>query len=134
MHKVLADAGIGSRREMEELILAGRISVNGSPAHVGQRINFTDQVRVNGKIIKLNLVPPPIRVLAYHKPVGEIVTRDDPHKRPTVFKKLPVVKSGRWIAVGRLDINTEGLLLFTTSGELANRLMHPSRKLRGNML
>jgi 23S rRNA pseudouridine2605 synthase len=129
LHKVLADAGVGSRREMEELILAGRISVNGSPAHVGQRINFTDQVRVNGKIIKLNLVPPPIRVLAYHKPVGEIVTRDDPHKRPTVFKKLPGVKSGRWIAVGRLDINTEGLLLFTTSGELANRLMHPKSEI-----
>jgi 23S rRNA pseudouridine2605 synthase len=129
LHKVLADAGIGSRREMEELILAGRISVNGSPAHVGQRINFTDQVRVNGKIIKLNLVPPPIRMLAYHKPVGEIVTRDDPHKRPTVFKKLPGVKSGRWIAVGRLDINTEGLLLFTTSGELANRLMHPKSEI-----
>ena len=129
LHKVLADAGIGSRREMEELILAGRISVNGSPAHVGQRINFTDQVRVNGKIIKLNIVPPPIRVLAYHKPVGEIVTRDDPHKRPTVFRKLPNVKSGRWIAVGRLDINTEGLLLFTTSGELANRLMHPKSEI-----
>ena len=129
LHKVLADAGIGSRREMEELILAGRISVNGSPAHVGQRINFTDQVRVNGKIIKLNIVPPPVRVLAYHKPVGEIVTRDDPHKRPTVFKRLPNVKSGRWIAVGRLDINTEGLLLFTTSGELANRLMHPKSEI-----
>ena len=129
LHKVLADAGVGSRREMEELILAGRISVNGSPAHVGQRIIFTDQVRVNGKIIKLNIVPPPIRVLAYHKPVGEIVTRDDPHKRPTVFKKLPSVKSGRWIAVGRLDINTEGLLLFTTSGELANKLMHPKSEI-----
>lgn len=129
LHKVLADAGIGSRREMEESILAGRISVNGSPAHIGQRINFTDQVRVNGRIIKLNLVPPPIRMLAYHKIIGEIVTRDDPQKRPTVFRKLPSVKSGRWIAVGRLDINTEGLLLFTTSGELANRLMHPKSEI-----
>ena len=129
LHKVLADAGVGSRREMEELILAGRISVNGSPAHIGQRINYTDQVRVNGRQIKLNIVPPPIRILAYHKSIGEIVSRDDPQKRPTVFKKLPKIKSGRWIAVGRLDINTEGLLLFTTSGELANRLMHPKSEI-----
>ncbi len=129
LHKILADSGIGSRREMEELILAGRISVNGSPAHIGQRINFTDQVRVNGKVVKLNLVPPPIRVLVYHKIIGEIVTRMDPQRRPTVFKKLPAVRSGRWIAVGRLDINTEGLLLFTTSGELANRLMHPKSEI-----
>ncbi len=125
LHKVLADAGMGSRREMEELILSGRISVNGSPAHIGQRINHNDQVRVNGKLIKLKLTPPPTRLIAYHKPIGEIVTRDDPKKRPSVFKKLPLIRNGRWIAIGRLDINTEGLLLFTNSGELANRLMHP---------
>jgi len=125
LHKVLADAGIGSRREMEELILAGRVSVNGTPAHIGQRILHSDQVKVNGKPIRIRVAPPPIRVLAYHKPSGEIVTRDDPQARVTVFKKLPPVRFGRWIAVGRLDMNTEGLLLFTTSGDLANRLMHP---------
>ena len=125
LHKVLADAGVGSRREMEELILAGRVSVNGTPAHIGQRILHTDQVKVNGKPIRIRVAPPPVRVLAYHKPAGEIVTRDDPQHRVTVFKKLPPAKFGRWIAVGRLDLNTEGLLLFTTSGDLANRLMHP---------
>jgi 23S rRNA pseudouridine2605 synthase len=125
LHKLLADAGVGSRREMEELILAGRVSVNGTPAHIGQRILHTDQVKVNGKPIRIRVAPPPVRVLAYHKPAGEIVTRDDPQHRVTVFKKLPPAKFGRWIAVGRLDINTEGLLLFTTSGDLANRLMHP---------
>jgi 23S rRNA pseudouridine2605 synthase len=125
LHKVLADAGIGSRREMEELILAGRVSVNGTPAHIGQRILHSDQVKVNGKPIRIRVAPPPVRVLVYHKPAGEIVTRDDPQSRVTVFKKLPPAKFGRWIAVGRLDLNTEGLLLFTTSGDLANRLMHP---------
>ena len=112
LHKVLADGGMGSRREMEELILSGRISVNGTPAHIGQRIAHNDQVRVNGRLLKVKIDPPPIRVLAYHKPVGEIVSRDDPEKRPSVFKNLPKIKGGRWIAVGRLDINTEGLILF----------------------
>jgi 23S rRNA pseudouridine2605 synthase len=125
LHKVLADAGIGSRREMEELILAGRVSVNGTPAHIGQRITHVDQVKVNGKPIKVRVEPPPVRVLAYHKPSGEIVTKSDPQQRVTVFRKLPPVKFGRWITVGRLDVSTEGLLLFTTSGDLANRLMHP---------
>ena len=127
LHKVLADAGIGSRRDMEELILAGRVSVNGLPAHTGQRVMPTDQVRVNGKPLQLRLksMGRPPRVLLYHKPVGEIVSQDDPEGRPTVFDKLPKVSGGRWVAVGRLDFNTEGLLLFTTSGELANRLMHP---------
>jgi 23S rRNA pseudouridine2605 synthase len=127
LHKVLADAGIGSRRDMEELILAGRVSVNGLPAHTGQRVMPTDQVRVNGKPLQLRLkaAGKPPRVLLYHKPVGEIVSQDDPEGRPTVFDKLPKVGGGRWVAVGRLDFNTEGLLIFTTSGELANRLMHP---------
>jgi 23S rRNA pseudouridine2605 synthase len=126
LHKVLADAGIGSRRDMEELIIAGRVSVNGQPAHIGQRVMPNDQVKVNGKPLQRRPVggrPP--RVLLYHKPVGEIVTQDDPGERPTVFEKLPKVSGGRWVAVGRLDLNTEGLILFTTSGELANRLMHP---------
>jgi len=126
LHKVLADAGIGSRRDMEELIVAGRVSVNGQPAHVGQRVLPTDQVRINGKPLHTRRQPGrPPRVLLYHKPAGEIVSQDDPQGRPSVFEKLPKVSGGRWIAVGRLDFNTEGLLLLTTSGELANRLMHP---------
>ncbi|MCI1192009.1 rRNA pseudouridine synthase, partial [Calidifontimicrobium sp. SYSU G02091] len=125
LHKVLAQAGIGSRRDMEQLILEGRITVNGEPAHTGQRISWGDQVKVNGKPIKLRIAPPPPRVLAYHKPAGEIVTHDDPQQRPTVFRRLPKLHQGKWQSVGRLDINTEGLLLFTNSGELANQLMHP---------
>jgi 23S rRNA pseudouridine2605 synthase len=125
LHKVLAQAGIGSRRDMEQLILEGRISVNGEPAHIGQRISYGDQVRVNGKPIKVRIAPPPPRVLAYHKPAGEVVTHDDPQNRPTVFRRLPRLQQGKWQSVGRLDLNTEGLLLFTSSGELANQLMHP---------
>ena len=125
LHKVLAQAGLGSRLEMEQLILQGRISVNNQPAHIGQRIQFGDSVKINGKPIKLRIAPPPARVLAYHKPVGEVVTHDDPQNRPTVFRKLPRLPQGKWQSVGRLDLNTEGLLLFTNSGELANRLMHP---------
>jgi 23S rRNA pseudouridine2605 synthase len=125
LHKVLADAGVGSRRDMEELIIAGRVSVNGQPAHIGQRVMPSDQVRVNGKPLSRKQPGRPPRVLLYHKPAGEIVSQDDPDNRPTVFDKLPKVGGGRWIAVGRLDFNTEGLLIFSTSGELANRLMHP---------
>ena len=125
LHKVLAQAGMGSRLEMEQLILEGRISVNNEPAHIGQRIQFGDQIKVNGKPIKVRIDPPPTRVIAYHKPVGEVVTHDDPQNRPTVFRKLPKLHQGKWQSVGRLDLNTEGLLLFTSSGDLANRLMHP---------
>lgn len=125
LHKVLADAGLGSRRDMEELIIAGRVSVNGEPAHIGQRILPTDQVRINGKLLQRKITKSLPRVLTYHKPAGEIVSRDDPEKRPSVFDHLPSLKNGKWLAVGRLDFNTEGLLLFTNSGDLANRLMHP---------
>jgi 23S rRNA pseudouridine2605 synthase len=125
LHKVLAQAGLGSRLEMEQLITEGRISVNNEPAHIGQRIQFGDQVKVNGKPIRFRIAPPPARVIAYHKPVGEVVTHDDPQNRPTVFRKLPKLQQGKWQSVGRLDLNTEGLLLFTSSGELANKLMHP---------
>ncbi|VCU72176.1 Ribosomal large subunit pseudouridine synthase B [Pigmentiphaga humi] len=125
LHKVLADAGIGSRREMEELIVAGRVSVNGEPAHIGQRVTSTDQVRVNGKLVQRRHASRPPRVVLYHKPAGEIVTQDDPEGRATVFSRLPKIKNGKWISIGRLDLNTEGLLIFTTSGDLANRLMHP---------
>ena len=125
LHKVLAQAGLGSRLEMEQLITEGRISVNNEPAHIGQRVQFGDQVKVNGKPIRVRIDPPPARVIAYHKPVGEVVTNDDPQNRPTVFRKLPRLYQGKWQSVGRLDLNTEGLLLFTSSGELANKLMHP---------
>lgn len=125
LHKVLAQAGLGSRLEMEQLIVEGRISVNNEPAHIGQRIQFGDQVKVNGKPIRFRIDPPPARVLAYHKPAGEVVTHDDPQNRPTVFRRLPRLIQGKWQSVGRLDLNTEGLLLFTSSGELANKLMHP---------
>ena len=125
LHKVLAQAGLGSRLEMEQLILEGRISVNNEPAHIGQRIQFGDSIKVNGKPIRVRIAPPPARVIAYHKPVGEVVTHDDPQNRPTVFRKLPRLQQGKWQSVGRLDLNTEGLLLFTSSGELANKLMHP---------
>ena len=125
LHKVLAQAGLGSRLEMAQLILEGRISVNNEPAHVGQRIQYGDQIKVNGKPIRYRIDPPPPRVIAYHKPVGEVVTHDDPQNRPTVFRKLPRLVQGKWQSVGRLDLNTEGLLLFTSSGELANNLMHP---------
>lgn len=125
LHKVLAEAGLGSRRDMEELIVAGRVSVNGEPAHIGQRILPTDQVRINGKPIQRKVSKKPPRVLIYHKPAGEIVSTNDPEGRQSVFESLPKMKVGKWLAVGRLDYNTEGLLLFTTSGDLANRLMHP---------
>lgn len=125
LHKVLAEAGLGSRRDMEELIVAGRVSVNGEPAHIGQRILPTDQVRINGKPIQRKISKKPPRVLIYHKPAGEIVSTNDPEGRTSVFDSLPNMKVGKWLAVGRLDYNTEGLLLFTTSGDLANRLMHP---------
>jgi 23S rRNA pseudouridine2605 synthase len=125
LHKVLAQAGMGSRLEMEQLILEGRITVNNEPAHIGQRVQFGDHVKVNGKPIRFRVAPPPARVIAYHKPAGEVVSHDDPQNRPTVFRKLPRLTQGKWQSVGRLDLNTEGLLLFTSSGELANNLMHP---------
>jgi 23S rRNA pseudouridine2605 synthase len=125
LHKVLATCGFGSRRGMEEMILAGRITVNRMPAEIGQKVGPGDEVRINGDLVKVRFAEPRARVLVYHKPVGEIVTRDDPEGRTTVFEKLPSIGNGKWISVGRLDYNTEGLLLFTNSGELANRLMHP---------
>jgi 23S rRNA pseudouridine2605 synthase len=125
LHKILAQSGMGSRLEMERLILEGRISVNNEPAHIGQRIQFGDHIKVNGKPVRFRIDPPPARVIAYHKPVGEVVTHDDPQNRPTVFRRLPKLQQGKWQSVGRLDLNTEGLLLFTSSGDLANQLMHP---------
>jgi len=125
LQKVLAQAGIGSRRDIEDWIADGKIEVNGEVAHVGQRISFGDRVRVNGKEVRVRISPPTPRILAYHKPTGEVSTFNDPEGRPTVFRSLPRVQGQKWQSVGRLDINTEGLLLFTNSGELANQLMHP---------
>lgn len=125
LHKVLAGAGLGSRRDMEQLIMEGRVSINGQPAQVGDKVKPGDLVKVNGKPVRLPWKAQVPRVLLYHKPEGEIVSRDDPEGRPSVFDNLPPVRGGRWITVGRLDFNTEGLLIFTTDGELANRLSHP---------
>ncbi len=125
LHKLLAQSGVGSRREMETLIAAGRVSVNGEPAQTGQSVSPGDRVKVGGKLVHLKFSNRLPRVIIYHKPEGEIVSRDDPDRRPTVFTSLPRMAGGRWVAVGRLDFNTSGLLLFTTSGDLANRLMHP---------
>ncbi len=125
LHKVLAQSGIGSRRDMEQMILEGRVTVNGEVAHTGMRISFGDRIAIDGKPARVRIAPPPPRLIAYHKPVGEVVTHEDPQQRPTVFRKLPRLSQGKWQSVGRLDINTEGLLLFTTSGDLANKLMHP---------
>lgn len=125
LHKVLADAGVGSRREMEELIIAGRVSVNGEPAHIGQRVGENDTVRVNGKPVTRTNTRKPPRVILYHKPAGEIVSHDDPGGRANVFARLPHLKVGKWLSIGRLDLNTEGLLILTTSGDLSNRLLHP---------
>lgn len=128
LQKVLARAGLGSRREIEGWIQAGRIRINGVIAELGAQVDGSETISIDGKAIAL-APPEATRVIAYHKPLGEITTRSDPEGRPTVFDHLPRLEQGRWIAVGRLDINTSGLLLLTNDGELANRLMHPSRQL-----
>ena len=126
LQKMLASAGMGSRRDMESRIEAGQVTVNGEKATLGLRVGPTDKVMLEGRHVKLNFEVELPRILIYHKREGEIVSRDDPKARTTVFDALPRVRNGKWIAIGRLDFNTEGLLIFTTSGELANRLMHPS--------
>lgn len=128
LHKVLAQAGLGSRRALEERIAAGLVKVNNEVAKVGQSIRGGDRIEIDGKIFVATALTEPARVLVYHKPEGEVTTREDPEGRPTVFDHLPRLKGARWIAVGRLDINTTGLLLLTTDGELANALMHPSHE------
>ncbi|MGC5700219.1 pseudouridine synthase [Pseudomonas sp. NFXW11] len=127
LQKVLARIGVGSRRDVESWISQGRIKVNGAEASLGQRVDLHDAIAIDGKLIKREEAAESVRrVIMYNKPDGEICTRDDPEGRPTVFDKLPRPREGRWINIGRLDINTTGLLMFTTDGELANRLMHPS--------
>ena len=125
LQKVLAQAGLGSRRDMELLISSGRVTVNGAPAAIGARVGPRDQIKVAGRVIHAGPAARLPRVLLYHKPEGEIVSRDDPRGRPSVFERLPAITGARWISIGRLDFNTCGLLIFTTSGELANRMMHP---------
>ena len=125
LHKLLAMQGMGSRRDMEELIASGRVTVNGAPAVIGQGVTQYDIVRIDSRPVRLSFETELPQVLIYHKPEGEIVSQDDPEGRATVFDKLPKIKQGKWIAIGRLDINTSGLLIFTNSGELANRFMHP---------
>ena len=125
LQKALAQAGLGSRRDMEELVRAGRVTVNGSPATIGARVGPDDVILVNGQPVGRSADRTPPRVLLYYKPEGEIVSRDDPGGRPSVFDRLPRPRGAKWLAVGRLDLNTSGLLVLTTSGELANRMMHP---------
>jgi 23S rRNA pseudouridine2605 synthase len=128
IQKVLAKAGLGSRREMERVIEEGRVIVNGEKAKLGDKVKPSDDLRLDGKAVKVENEKVR-RVLIYNKPEGEICTRKDPEGRHTVFDRLPKLPGERWIAVGRLDINTSGLLLFTNDGEMANRLMHPSRQI-----
>lgn len=130
LQKVLARAGLGSRREIEKWIADGRVSVNGKPAQLGDRVDLTAKISINNKPIILRAQQmAKQRVIIYHKPEGEVCTRSDPEGRPTVFANLPTLRNQRWIAVGRLDITTSGLLIFTTDGELAHKLMHPSSEI-----
>lgn len=129
LQKVLARVGLGSRRQMERWIEQGRVSVDGTRAKIGDRVESDQIIRVDGCVIARTKTPARCRVLLYHKPEGEVCTHSDPAGRPTIFERLPRLRSGRWVTVGRLDINTTGLLLLTTDGELANRLMHPSQQI-----
>ena len=129
LQKLLAAAGFGSRREIETWISAGRVSVRGQVAKLGDRASPGDQILLDGKEIKIGASKGAPRVIIYHKPIGELVTRSDPEGRATVFDKLPKLSPGRWVSIGRLDLNSSGLLLFTDSGELANQLMHPRQEI-----
>ncbi len=129
IQKVLAREGIASRRQIDKYLEEGRIQVNGKVARPGDQISGSERISLDGKPLRLARHRPKPKLLMYHKPVGEVCTREDPEGRPTVYRNLPGLQHGRWIGIGRLDINTSGLLLFTTDGELANRLMHPSFEL-----
>ncbi|MCC8999745.1 MAG: pseudouridine synthase, partial [Candidatus Contendobacter sp.] len=129
LQKLLARVGLGSRRQIEDWIRQGRITVNGVPAQLGVLVNGAEKIYIDGKLAQVRAFGQQRRVLAYYKPVGEMTSRHDPGGRPTVFEHLPPLDHSRWIAVGRLDLNTQGLLLLTNDGELANRLMHPSSQI-----
>ncbi|MEM7020947.1 MAG: 23S rRNA pseudouridine(2605) synthase RluB [Pseudomonadota bacterium] len=131
LQKVLARAGLGSRREMETWISAGRVVVNKKAAKLGDRVDIdNDEIVVDNRKLHLKSTAKQLpQVLCYHKPEGEVCSRSDPEGRPTIFQKLPRIRHGRWVGVGRLDINTSGLMLLTDSGELANQLMHPSNEI-----
>ena len=133
LQKVLANLGLGSRRKMERWIEEGRVTVDGSVATLGDRVHAGQALRLDGKPLEVDAAEE-VRVLLYHKPVREVCSRDDPEGRKTVFERLPKLKSGRWISVGRLDFNTSGVLLFTTDGALANALMHPSNAIEREYL
>jgi len=134
LQKLLASAGHGSRRGIEEWIRAGRVTINDRVAVLGDRATEADRICLDGQPLDLGGIRESVEVLLYHKPVGEVTTRADPENRPTVFERLPAPSSGRWIVVGRLDVNTSGLLLFTNDGDLAHRLMHPSSEIRREYL
>lgn len=129
LQKFLARTGIASRRQIEDWIREGRIAVNDRVAKLGEQVSGTEVIHIDGKLLPVRSGRPRRRVLAYYKPEGELTSRIDPQGRPTVFDRLPSLREGRWIAVGRLDVNTQGLLLLTTDGELAHRLMHPSSRI-----
>jgi 23S rRNA pseudouridine2605 synthase len=129
LQKFLARMGLGSRRQIEDWIRQGRITVNGVVAQLGNQVNGAEQIQIDGRPIQVRPFGQRRRVLAYYKPVGEVTSRHDPEGRPTIFEHLPLLRDSRWIAVGRLDLNTQGLLLLTNDGELANRLMHPSSQI-----
>jgi 23S rRNA pseudouridine2605 synthase len=135
LQKLLAGSGLGSRRAIEEWIRAGRLTIGGRTAQLGDRATLEDEIRLDGRRLELNAAHPGSREsLLYYKPLGEVTTRSDPQRRPTVFERLPPPRAGRWITVGRLDVNTSGLLLLTTDGELAHRLMHPSSEVEREYL
>lgn len=135
LQKLLSAAGVGSRRQVEQWIAQGRLSVAGRLAKLGDRAGPQDEIRLDGRRLELGPTEGIARqVLLYHKPLGEVTTRRDPQRRPTVFDRLPPPRQGRWIVVGRLDVNTSGLLLFTTDGDLAHRLMHPSTRIEREYL
>ena len=130
LQKTLAASGLGSRREIERWITEGRLKINGRVARLGDRVTVEDTVSLDGKVLSSKrLSQVQRRIIIYNKPEGEMVTRSDPEGRPTVFNKLPKLDKGRWIAIGRLDINSAGLMIFTTDGELANKLMHPAQQI-----